>query len=315
MTILVAAALLAACAGEGQQAGEADGPPPVVVEDDVARVQVPPFDAAAAHALLVRQVEFGPRVPGTEGHRKQLQWMVDYLLQRADTVLTQPFTHTSDGASVEMSNVIARFNPNMQRRLLLLAHWDTRPTADAEADSALRNRPIDGANDGASGVAVLLQLAEMLSKQAPPVGVDLLFTDGEDYGSGEMYLGANHFAANLGAYRPMYAVLIDMVGDRNPSFPIEGNSRDLAPEVVQRVWGLAQEVGLGDFFPNTSQGYITDDHIPLNNAGVRTIDIIDFDYGPGNSFWHTTQDVIANTAPAGLGAVGKLLAELVYRGG
>ena len=316
MTILVAAALLLACAGDGQQADNADTvPPPANAGEDVASVPVPPFDAAAAHALLVRQVRFGPRVPGTPAHRQQLDWMLQYLKERADTAFAQPFTHSDSGRDIPMSNVIARFNPNMNSRLLLLAHWDTRPTADQETDSTRRHQPIDGANDGASGVAVLLQLANMLSKQAPPIGVDLLFTDGEDYGPGEMYLGATHFAANLAGYKPMYAVLIDMVGDQSPSFPIEGNSRDLAPEVVQRIWALAHELGLGNFFPNTTQGYITDDHIPLNNAGIRTVDIIDFDYGPGNSYWHTAQDVVANTAPAGLGAVGRLLAELVYRGG
>jgi Zn-dependent M28 family amino/carboxypeptidase len=315
MMTLVAAALLLACAGDAQQANDADTPPPAIGGDDVAPAPIPPFDAAAAHALLVRQVEFGPRVPGTPGHQRQLDWMIQYLLERADTVLTQPFTHTSGERSLTLTNVIARFNPNMERRLLLLAHWDTRPSADEELDESLRSRPIDGANDGASGVAVLLQLAEMLSKQAPPIGVDLLFTDGEDYGPGEMYLGATHFAANLGGYRPMYAVLIDMVGDQNPSFPVEGNSRTLAPQVVQRVWGLAQEIGLGELFPNTTQGYVSDDHVPLNNAGIPTVDIIDFDYGPGNSYWHTSQDVIANPAPTGLGAVGRLLAELVYRGG
>jgi Zn-dependent M28 family amino/carboxypeptidase len=316
MTILVAAAMLLACAGDGQRAEDADTiPPPAVAQDDVANLRIPPFDAAAAHALLVRQVAFGPRVPGTPGHAQQLKWMLEYLRERADTVYTQAFTHNSGEQGVAMSNIIARFNPNMPRRLLLLAHWDTRPTADADTSESRRGQPIDGANDGASGVAVLMQLAEMLSKQAPPIGVDLLFTDGEDYGPGEMYLGATHFAANLDGYRPMYAVLIDMVGDRNPSFPIEDNSRTMAPEVVQRVWGLAHEIGLGDMFPNTSQGAITDDHVPLNNAGIRTVDIIDFDYGPGNAFWHTAQDVTANTAPAGLGAVGRLLAELVYRGG
>ena len=316
MTILVAAVLLAACAGEGQQAENADTlPPPAPAADDVAHLQVPPFDAAAAHALLVRQVGFGPRVPGTPGHRQQLQWMLDYLRERADSVYAQPFTHNHEGQAIELSNVVARFNPNMDRRLLLIAHWDTRPTADAEADETLRDRPIDGANDGASGVAVLLQLAEMLSREAPPIGVDLLLTDGEDFAPGQMYLGATHFAANLGGYRPMYAVLIDMVGDRNPSFPVEENSRNMAPEVVQRVWGLAHEIGLGDMFPNTSQGAISDDHVPLNNAGIHTADIIDLDYGPGNAYWHTSQDVIGNTAPAGLGAVGRLLAELVYRGG
>ncbi|NJD11200.1 MAG: M28 family peptidase [Gemmatimonadetes bacterium] len=316
MTILVAAALLLACAGDGQQTGQTDQAPPAdTAGANVASVQVPTFDAAAAHALLVRQVQLGPRVPGTAPHRQQLAWMLQYLRERADTVFAQPFTHSDSGRPVPMSNVVARFNPNIERRLLLLAHWDTRPTADQESDPALRDRPIDGANDGASGVAVLLQLAEVFSKTAPPIGVDLRFTDGEDYASGEMYLGASHFAARMTGYRPMYAILIDMVADQSPVFPIEGNSRDLAPEVVQRVWSLAQEIGLGNFFPNTAQGYITDDHIPLNNAGIRTIDIIDFDYGPANRYWHTGQDVVAITSPAGRGAVGRLLRERAYGGG
>jgi len=317
MVIALATAALLACAGDAQQqTGQTDlGVAADTAADDVVRPNVPPFDAEAAHALLVRQVQFGPRVPGSAGHQQQLAWMQEYLRERADTVYTQPFTHRIGELTLPMSNVIAKFNPNMDRRLLLLAHWDTRPTADAELDSAARAQPIDGANDGASGVAVLLQLADMFSKQAPPIGVDLLFTDGEDYASGHMYLGATHFAANLGGYRPMYAVLIDMVGDHHPVFPIEGNSRDMAPEVVQRLWALAQELGLGAHFPMTSQGYISDDHVPLNNAGIRTVDIIDLDYGPGNSYWHTHQDRVENTAPTGLGAVGRLLAELVYRGG
>jgi len=320
MTLLAATAVLIACSGGGRRAGGTETPDTTALgttpAGEAATVQVPQFDGAAAYALLVRQVEFGPRVPGSPGHRQQLQWLLDYLRQRADTTYAQPFAHTTpEGVSVPMSNVIARFNPNMQRRLLLLTHWDTRPTADQEVDENLRQSPIDGANDGASGVAVLLQLADMFSGEAPPIGVDLLFTDGEDYASGDMYLGATHFAANLGGYHPMYAILIDMVGDQTPYFPIEGNSRDLAPEVVQRVWSLAQQIGLGGSFPATTQGYITDDHIPLNNAGIKTVDIIDFDYGPGNSYWHTSQDVVAHTAPTGLEMVGRLLAELVYRGG
>lgn len=317
MISALGAALLLACSGGARQTDETNGAAAPLPADSqtVAPVQVPAFDADAAHALLVRQVQFGPRVPGTSGHRQQLVWMLEYLRARADTTYTQPFTHVSGERTLQLSNVVARFNPNMERRLLLLAHWDTRPTADAELDESLRDQPIDGANDGASGTAVLLQLADILARTAPPIGVDLLLTDGEDWAPGEMYLGATHFAANLGGYRPMYAVLVDMVGDTDPSFPVEGNSRDLAPEVVQRVWGLAREIGLGAYFPTTSQGYITDDHIPLNNAGIRTINIIDFQYGPANSFWHTHQDVVGNTAPTGLGLVGRLLTELVYRGG
>lgn len=316
MMIALAAAVLLGCAGDAQQEEVEQGTEvPAATSPDNVAVDVPTFDAEAAHALLRRQVEFGPRVPNTAGHRAQLAWMVDYLRQRADTVETQAFTYNADGKTLQLANVIARFNPESPRRILLLAHWDTRPTADEELDEAKRAQPIDGANDGASGVAVLLQLADMLSKQKAPIGVDLLFTDGEDYAPGHMYLGATHFAANLGAYRPMYGVLIDMVGDQNPRFPVEGNSREYAPEVVHRVWSLAAELGYGEMFPQTTTGAITDDHIPLNQAGIRTIDIIDFDYGPGNSFWHTTADVVANTSPAGLRAVGTLLAHLVYRGG
>ena len=124
-----------------------------------------------------------------------------------------------------------------------------------------------------------------------------------------------YLAANLGGYRPMYGVLIDMVGDQTPRFPVEGNSREYAPEIVQRVWSLAHQLGYAEMFPMATAGAISDDHIPLNQAGIKTIDIIDFDYGPGNAYWHTTQDVVQNTGTAGLRAVGTLLANLVYRGG
>jgi hypothetical protein len=119
----------------------------------------------------------------------------------------------------------------------------------------------------------------------------------------------------VGSYRPAYGILLDMVGDLNPLFPVEGNSRDLAPEVVQRVWGLAHEIGLGMMFPTGTGTWISDDHLPLNRAGIPTIDIIDFDYGPGNAYWHTLEDRIEHTGPRGLGVVGRVLVELIYRGG
>jgi Zn-dependent M28 family amino/carboxypeptidase len=317
--VMFTASLLAAACSPG--AGDARGQAPV---EDVSQatspaapsVAVPAFDANAAFALLRTQVEFGPRVPGTAPHARQLEWMTGLLRAHADTVVLQAFTHqAAGGKTLQLTNVIARFNANQQRRILLLTHWDTRPVADQDPDESRRLQPVPGANDGASGVAVLLQLAATLSTHAAPIGVDLLFTDGEDYGPGDMYLGATYFAANAGTYRPLYGILLDMVGDRNPLFPIEGNSQELAPDVVQRVWGLAQEIGLGMMFPPNTGAWVTDDHLPLNRAGIPAINIIDFDYGPANGYWHTLDDDLQNVSPRGLGGVGTLLSELIYRGG
>jgi glutaminyl-peptide cyclotransferase len=301
--------LALACRGESQSAT------PSVAAIDTTRV--PAFDAANAHALLVRQVQFGPRVPGRPGHGAQLAWMESYLRERAGSVTVQPFTHSSSsGRMLRLSNVFARFNTGATDRILLVAHWDTRPTADN--DSERTNEPIPGANDGASGVAVLLELADVLSRHVPPIGVDILLVDGEDFGPGErdMYLGAKYFAANQPQnFRPLYGILVDMVGDRTPHFPVEENSERYAPEVVQRVWSVAEQIGLSSMFPRRVGSSVTDDHIPLNRAGIRTINIIDFEYGAGNAFWHSHQDTVENTGPEGLGAVGRVLTALIYNGG
>jgi hypothetical protein len=308
-TIICAVFMLfsaAACAGDAQQTGGYS-----IAAIDTA--DVPPFSGANAHALLRRQVEFGPRVAGKAGHDAQLGWMTRHLRDRADTVILQPFDHVdSKGRPLRMTNVFARFNAEASVRILLLAHWDTRPTADM--DNERTNEPIAGANDGASGTAVLLELASVLANHSPPIGVDILLVDGEDYGPGErdMYLGAKYFAANQPqGFRPLYGILLDMVGDRDPIYPIEGNSQEMAPEVITRVWGVAEQLGLGNMFPRRSGGRITDDHIPLNEAGIRTINIIDFDY----EHWHTHGDVVENTSPVGLEAVGRVLVALIWNGG
>jgi len=274
----------------------------------------PEFSVDSAWAYLERQVAFGPRVPGMPGHAAQLAWMDEFMRARADTVIRQPFTHTaSNGRTLEMTNLFARFRPGERNRILVLAHWDTRPTADSERDATRRAQPIPGANDGASGVAVLLELANVLSRHSPPIGVDLLFVDGEDYGPDEpdMYLGAKHFAATMTGYRPLYGVLLDMIADQSPRFPIEGHSQQKAPEVVDRVWRQAEDLGFGHVFVREHGISITDDHLPLNDAGIRTIDIIDFDYAP----WHTLDDDLEHVAPRGLGIVGSVLTALIYRGG
>jgi glutaminyl-peptide cyclotransferase len=314
LRLFTAAFLLLAACGDGRDANGAQ-----VASLRIDTAGVPAFSAEAAYALIQRQVEFGPRVPGTPGHAAQLAWMTQFLRERADTVLVQPFTHTAgDGTKLELTNLFARFRPDATARVLLVAHWDTRPRADMDSDDDRRELPIAGANDGASGAAVLLEIANVLARHSAPIGVDLLFVDGEDYGPGgeDMYLGAKYFARNPPAsYRPLYGIVVDMVADKSPVFFMEGNSRDMAPEVVERVWRTAEQVGLGHIFVRSPGGYITDDHVHLNQGGFRTIDIIDFDFGPGNAFWHTHQDALHNTGPTGPGAVGTVLTTLIFNGG
>lgn len=288
------------------------GPGRLATQADFPRV-----DGESAFALLQDQVAFGPRVPGSDAHQRQLAWMEAYLRERADSVALQPFRHTTqDDDELPLTNVLAHFQPALPDRILLVAHWDTRPTADNETDHAERARPLPGANDGASGVAVLLELADVLSRHSPPVGVDILLTDGEDYAPGDMYLGATHFASNLPeGYTPLYAVLVDMVGDQEPRFQVERYSRQQAPEVVDRVWRTAHDIGYAELFPNSPGPSVTDDHVPLNRAGIPAIVIIDFDYGPGNEYWHTLEDDVHNTSPTGLEAVGNVLSALIAAGG
>jgi hypothetical protein len=279
----------------------------------------PSFDGEAALALVDTQLAFGPRVPGTAGHQAQLLWMTDRLRSAADTVILQEFSHTHSqtGEVLELTNVLARFRPELARRVLFLAHWDTRPTSDAEDTAEARALPVPGANDGGSGTAVLLAAADVLARTPPDVGVDLLWVDGEDFGptTGDMFLGARHFARNLPEPRPDYGVLLDMVGDVDPRFPVEGYSSQLAEEVVQRVWGVAHALGFREVFPRQVGQRISDDHLPLNNAGLPTANIIDFEYGPGNAFWHTQQDVRENVSAATLEMVGEVVLELIYGGG
>ena len=283
------------------------------------RVERPSFSGDRAYQRVVEQVGFGPRVPGTEGHAVALDWIASELAARAGQVTLQRFDAvTTTGDTLRLTNVLARFNPEVERRLLLLTHWDTRPQSDQASNEADRSIPVPGANDGASGTAVLLELATLFQAQPPEVGVDLLFVDGEDYGpTGEdMFFGSRHFAEELPEEDyPVYAVLLDMVGDIDPSFPIEGWSAEAARGLAMRVWEVARDLGYEDEFPTRVGPRVTDDHLPLLQKGIRAIDIIDFDYGPNHSFWHTPDDDVQNVSAATLGMVGEVVAEWVYRGG
>lgn len=269
-------------------------------------------------ALVREQVGFGPRVPGTDGHTQQLEWMQRYLDSVAPVAVADTFEHvTTSGDSLTLVNLLARFQPEETRRILLLAHWDTRPTSDA-APPDQRDIPVPGANDGASGTAVLMTLAALLGDSPAPIGVDILFVDGEDYGPGveDMLLGARRYAATLPEEgRPIYGLLLDMVGDVDPSFPVEGISAQYANVVVQKVWRAAERLGFRDYFPTAVGQNLTDDHVPLIEAGLITANLIDFTYGPANGYWHTPDDVPEHVSAQTLGMVGEVVTELVYSGG
>jgi hypothetical protein len=279
----------------------------------------PRFDGARALDLVHRQVDFGPRIPGSDGHAAQATWMGATLDSLADEIQTDTFTHVlSTGDTLPLVNLLARFRPEETRRILFLTHWDTRPRSDNAADPAVRPVPIPGANDGASGTAVLMELARLLSGAAPPMGVDLLFVDGEDYGPSneDMFLGSRRHANRVGeGTRPIYAILLDMVGDTDASFPAEVYSAELAPIVLRKVLQTAERLGYESGFPPTGGQRIYDDHVPLNQAGIPTVDIIDFSYGPGNTWWHTPDDTPERLSAATLEMVGEVVAELIYSGG
>lgn len=282
------------------------------------RPPAPTLSGARAFELVEAQLAFGPRVPGTPGHRAMGDWMDSVLRAHADTVIVQEWTHVAqNGDTLPLRNFIARFNPAAAERILLLAHWDTRPRADA-ATSADSTAPVPGANDGGSGTAVLLTLAEVLDSLPPATGVDLLFVDGEDYGAfdterRDVLLGSKHYAANrLPGRDPRFAILLDMVGDRDLELYQEGNSVVGAPDVVELVWETAAELGHADVFIPQVRHTLIDDHVPLLEAGIRAIDVIDFDYGLNNSLWHTTEDTIERISPSSLEIVGNVMLAVIW---
>lgn len=290
----------------------------------------PAFDADSAYAFIARQVAFGPRVPGTAAHRACGDWLVAQLEAYGAHVTEQVGTVTIyTGEQKPLRNIIASWDTANAQRLLLLAHWDTRPFADK--DSKRPKDPIPGANDGASGVGVLLEIARHLSAKQHGPGVDILFTDVEDYGqpSGAMVmdersadtwaLGAQYFARNphRPGYKARFGILLDMVGARDALFYREALSMRYAPAIVNKVWRTAEALGHGDRFIAETKYFVgTDDHVPINEKlGIPTIDIIQYDpatqaFGP---YWHTHDDDMDIIDAATLHAVGRTVLEVVWK--
>lgn len=290
----------------------------------------PLFDADSAYALVARQVAFGPRVPGTKAHKACGDWMVERLKAMGAMVVEQTGTVIAfNKERLPLRNIIGQFHPDRKERILLLAHWDTRPFADK--DDERTNEPIDGANDGGSGVGVLLEIARHLASKEHGPGIDILFTDVEDHGqpSGAMTfdessidtwcLGSQYWVKNphVPNYTARFGVLLDMVGARDAYFYQEALSMQYAPAIVKKVWRTAATLGYGDRFIEETKYFVgIDDHVPVNRTlRIPTIDIIQYDpatqaFGP---YWHTHDDRMEVIDPATLKAVGQTVLEVVWK--
>ena len=280
---------------------------------------VPRFDEDHAFSYLVAQCDFGPRNPGSDGYYACLDYLITELDQSANEIILQDFSYQERryNKQYNLENIIARFNPDSEFQTVISAHWDTRPWADQEDLRQDRDQPIIGANDGASGVAILLELAKIMGENPPPIGVNLVFFDGEDLGvpgENETYCqGSRFFAKNLPIPRPDEAINLDMVGDKQLVLPIERYSLEYHPKLVRHLWDRAKDMGLDAFIGRVDYA-IYDDHIPLNEiAGIPSIDIIDFKY-PNSyaNFWHTMNDIPENCSEESLGQVGALMVDYIY---
>ncbi len=289
---------------------------------------VPAFSADSAYQFIAEQVAFGPRNPGSEGHRLTRDYLVrklqDYAGQHA--VYVQPFTHTGyDGDTYDMSNIIASFRPELSDRIMLLAHWDTRPRAEKDPDPRLRHEPIPGADDGGSGVGVLLELARIFHDNPPPLGVDIILFDGEDYGHesdlDSYFLGSRHWSEfpPVPGYRPRFGILLDMVGAKGAVFPKEGFSMQYAPRLVEEVWSVASELGFEQLFPDQRGSQVADDHWIINRkTGIPTINIIHHKLPQSRyevlfpDHWHTHKDDLEIISTETLQAIGDVMTTFIY---
>jgi len=281
----------------------------------------PQFDGKRAMDLLITQCAFGPRFPGSNGHTQMNKFMENFLYPLSDSlyIMDEKISHPYERRYITLTNYLSRYNVDAAYRIMLMAHWDTREFADQDLNPENRSLPILGANDGASGVAVLLTLAEILHTLPPlNIGVDLLFVDGEDMGkSGDpdkFGLGTQAFAKHVPEPRPQFAICIDMVADQEQHFPIEQFSLQQAPDVVQSIWSLANDLGYPQF-ENRIGSAVMDDHYYLyKHAKIPAIDIIDFEYPNKDvNYWHTLQDIPENCSTESLEAVGTVMTHFIYK--
>jgi glutaminyl-peptide cyclotransferase len=329
---LISFFFMAACQEKKQYVTQAEDNTPVIT------VKAPDFNADSAYLFIEKQVKFGPRVPNTQAHRQAGEYLINTLKNyRADVTVQDFVAEAYTGAKLQSRNIIAAFYPQHTKRILLAAHWDSRHVADK--DSINPAQPIDGANDGGSGVGVLLEIARVLQQDSigPGVGVDIILFDSEDYGEpenlkqgdypnrkpnqiywclGSQYWAKNKHKPNYSAY---FGILLDMVGAKNARFAREGHSVEYAASVVQRVWSIGQALGYGNYFVDQITGGITDDHYFVNrDARIPMIDIIEYEPAGRDDFGHyhhTHRDTMDIIDKATLKAVGQTVLQAVYEEG
>lgn len=314
--------LVTACGGAGSKSKKKS-------VGEVATRVVPTFDADSAYSYVDKQVAFGYRIPNTPEHVATANYLAAELERHgADVTVQEARVQAYDGTILNAFNIIGSFAPESNNRVLLCAHWDSRPYADHDAHSDNHRHPIDGANDGASGVGVLLEIARQLGKLPTRVGVDIILFDAEDYGQPEFYqgtgdssrswaLGSQYWARrpHKPGYSARYGILLDMVGAKGAQFAKEMYSIQYAPWLVERVWNEAATLGYGNYFINSDGGYVLDDHIYVNVAGVPTIDIIQYSPETVSGFyehWHTVNDTMEGIDKNTLKAVGQTVLSVIY---
>ena len=305
------------------------GQKPVIQENKTETkpvVFVPTFNADSAYLFIQKQVDFGPRVPNTPEHKACAEFLANELRRFGAEVIEQKANlRAFDGTILEAINIIGSFNPENNNRILLFAHWDSRPFADNDPNPENHRTAVLGANDGASGVGVLLEIARLIGNNPPDIGIDIIFFDAEDYGQpmfdtgrrieDSWALGAQHWARNPHKpnYRARFGILLDMVGAKGATFLKEGFSMRYAPHIVEKVWAKARSLGYGDLFIDRKGGYITDDHLYVNQIiGIPSINIIDFDENGFFEYWHTINDTMEHIDKGVLKAVGQVVLEVIY---
>ncbi|MFD0939244.1 M28 family peptidase [Pedobacter boryungensis] len=293
--------------------------------EQVVKLTSPDFNADSAFAYTKAQVDFGPRIPSTEAHANCAKYLVNKFKSFGGDVFVQEApAKTYDGKSHRLKNIIAAFNPEKTQRVLITAHWDARPFSDQDPDATMHDKPFDAANDGASGVAVMLEMARQIQQKQPNVGVDFILWDIEDYGKSNdesqnettWCIGSQYWSKNppVKGYKPLYAINLDMVGGSSAQFAQDEISRKYAPTIVKKVWDIGNEIGYSAYFINVTSGSLIDDHFWVNQAGIPCIDIIHYTDAVGFYMnWHTQLDNLNNIDKNTLKAVGQTVLETIYR--
>ena len=292
----------------------------------------PSFCADSAYLYCEKQFAFGPRTMNSEAHEKCAKWIISKFKQFGCDVIPQETTLTGyDGTQLKATNIIASYRPELTTRVLLCAHWDSRPWADNDVDSSNWRKPVIAANDGASGIAVMLEVARLLQADTTHlnIGVDFICFDAEDWGipqwsdiqddGNSWALGAQYWSQNphKANYEARYGILLDMVGGQGAQFWQESISKQYAQGIVDKVWSAAKTIGYGSYFNDLEGGMINDDHLPINkNTKIPTIDIIPYypdcsqsNFGPT---WHTINDDMQHIDPNTLKAVGQTIIQVLY---